>query len=287
MPARVVPRPPSGVDSTGRRASASAAGVTPGSGRRARARAQRGVQLLRVRVLEDVVHQRAEHRAAGQVGQRRRHALRRRRPGRADGRLVGLVVLHREIGLGPQRRFVRGRRQRAVRGAPPVVVQGPGERGSRERLARRPRPAPRRRRARGDGVDLDQAARPARQLVEAADHVVVPGRGHAGRRHRTRPLAPEQQPVQRAARGVAARRPVRHHLALRAGQRDVEQPQLLPRLLLPMRGPATRGRWDRSCRRRRARGSRRRRAAAGSPGGPATSSPSRTARTPPGTPGPC
>ncbi len=119
------------------------------------------------------------------------------------------------------------------------------------------------------------------------DLVVTRHRGCA--RHHGIALRPAQQPVQRRGDGVLGRRPPAHHLRLRAGHRDVEQPQPLAGLLV---GPAphaarpSRRPRRRVARRRRGSGVRRRRGRAGAPAWARTGRRAPAGR-PRGTAGPC
>ena len=215
----------------------------PGRPRRAAGgppRVQRAQQLggqvvgRGVDVLEHRVHERAERRAGGQVVHRRRQA---RRSGGASterrlGRLVGRAPAARARcptpGVGG---VVRRGGERGVRGAPPRRVERAG--------VKRP--------ADSAGAAAAAAAQRSAAPTATASTAISSGQPHAAaarapRRPRGDGCARvgrlgDAGGAARAAAGAAARRrcrrrrPPRDDLALRPGQRDVEQPQLLAGVL--------------------------------------------------------
>ena len=142
-----------------------------------------------------------------------------------------LVVDPRCLRLAADARpaVARGGRERAVRRAPPGEVEPAGElrgrsspRGGRRGGGRRPAPR------RPDLLHRDPAPG---ELAQRGDRGGV-GRDAVGlRRVAARGRASEQQPVQRRGGRGRRRHPPRDHLAARPGERDVEQPQVLARLL--------------------------------------------------------
>ena len=206
---------------------------------------------------------RTRRRSAGRaIGETAGRAGRGRRCGSAgglgsDAAAVRLVVLLGRLGLAAhagcdRSSAVHGGGQRGVRGPPPVQVE---RRGRTARTL-----------SVGGGVRRSAASRPGRARSTCSSATSGPeARPSNGSPGQLGQLAAGRAPVPLAAgRGTAAgprpgccrRGPPGDDLALGPGQRDVEQPQVLPGLLGPVAGEAARTGPGRTGRRRRARSRR-------------------------------
>ena len=186
--------------------------------------------------LEHAVHERADARARGRVGQQRRDGLQRGVGGRRADRhrilLRRVVGADRLLDLAGHPRLVGPDGDRAVGQPPPARVERPVEdrhvQRRRRRLARRPA------RALVHERPLQHDRRPRLERPEPVARLV---RGLLRPRPARSLKRLQDQPPERRLAAVERARPPHHGLVLGPRQRDVGQPQLLaPLLLAVLRG---------------------------------------------------